>query len=616
LETPWFTHFIDDQCEFCELDVPVLNGVTSVERLQEVRDAFVQAKEFERFGTLLIELRKAVDSGNEKKMAEIYSSGELQEYSAASSDLRIAASAARVVELTAQFRKLKAKGDRETAIAYWEKHKALLVGRKSTEKLDAVVRNWRRIEKLATDILKHWKPSPDSRTDPALARKWATCRQDIVDHLLVKALVPQIDHRVAQQDAWQTFEGISSKASAELDQQRIDAWKPGLFEDNWPPAENRLDDLAASRKRLRIHIAFNKEASRSGVSRKSETRLAELVVELPSSYLSAPQRSRLKLANMRLAALTAFETQVTGNDERAIVATWTKLDGEGVEFGSAVEQPHRDRKDAATLRAPLVVKLSGIPDGLAMDKRDEWIQKAWDDKILHSCKDPVAVRLRPLFTDAVKRRSLLGDLKRAISAVDDEAVVRIAEDSLLGGFPLGVLPERILEARQNLSTWDEIKTAIDGRDADRFRELFDRRLFRNVRFLEGMRSRREQIKALAAEALVPNKMNGLRAAFFGGITDKGNGALKVEWGWPDRRFSDKCLLCVCSGESPGGSNGSTSQVMFEQTVVREVVENGDGTQPLHKQVDWAGGHVAVCCVLDLGFDELKSEWLNLGQIEG
>ena len=62
------------------------------------------------------------------------------------------------------------------------------------------------------------------------------------------------------------------------------------------------------------------------------------------------------------------------------------------------------------------------------------------------------------------------------------------------------------------------------------------------------------------------------------------------------------------------SNGSGEQVVFEQTVVREVVENGDGSQPLQKQAGWAGGHVAVRCVLDLGFDELKSEWLILGQI--
>ena len=621
LKIPWFAHLTGNRCDFCELGVPVLNGVTSVECLQAVRDVFVKAGEFEKFGTLLIELRKAIASGNEKRMAEIHSAGELQSYPAASGELRIAEGAEKVIALKAQFRKLKTSKDYDASIALWDKHKAILQGRKSTEQLGADVNNWRRLKKLVAEILELWAPAPDSRRDPRLVRIWKKSRGDMIHHPLVKTLVPQIDHRCAQQNAWSVFEDISSVASAQLDQQRVDAWKSELFDDGWPPADKRLDDLSASRKRLKINSAFNTESKRSDACRESEARIRDLAAQLPSSYLIAEQRSRLKLADTRLAALKSFETRVAGGDERGIVAAWSKLDGEDLRFGSAVEQPHRDRKDAAMLRAPLVEQLAGMPADLAVDQRDEWIQKVWKDKILHDCKDPVVLRSRPLFTEAVERGRLLRDLKSAIASLNDATVVEIAGNSLLEGYPLGVFADRVAEAKRNLITWQEIKKAIDSSDADRFRELFDRRLFQNAKFLEGLRSRRKQIKALAIEALVPNRLNGLRAAFFGGLVDKGGGALKVEWGWPDRRFSDKCLLCVCNGDLPEGNlgndndNGNGKQVVFEQTVVRAVVESGDGSQPLQKQAGWAGGHVAVRCVLDLGCDELKSEWLDLGQIE-
>ena len=93
------------------------------------------------------------------------------------------------------------------------------------------------------------------------------------------------------------------------------------------------------------------------------------------------------------------------------------------------------------------------------------------------------------------------------------------------------------------------------------------------------------------------------------------GHLRATWKWPEPRFSEECILAVCTALPNTGDDPEQLAAHWREHITAAQWAADDSGRLIPVEKSWEGGCVAVWAVVDLGFQKLFSPPLILGQIE-
>jgi hypothetical protein len=600
----------ENKCPCCHRGLKPLNNA-SPELVDKVVEVCNEVDMFESKGALFEELKAAFRSGDEQRAAEIFETGKLNGWRGAEQLVGLARDSRRVIGILGELETTRADGDYFSLVDLWDKNRKALVVRTSAEKFRDLVEQWRPRNDGARQVLAAWQRQPvDS---PLLVKLWEIWRDRIVDHPEIVPVLQQVQHQVNQQVQWDRFTNVDHASSQRVDELRVSLWDDKLFE-GWKPAGAAIADVVAAGKRLEIVAAVQQvlesEAEAVGGGRDRAERAVQFAGDLPLEY-AYDDRDAVELAGRQLNLLLQLEEAIQGaTSDLAVVAAWTslsELQGDGLLDDTGA----RKVVQLAQQREESIRQVRSIPvSELDIQECDRQLLEAWP-VFLDGCPD-----VRDLYErcqHARGRRLLLEALEVAIN---DNSVPRIAElggDPLLDHWPFSERQRMSIDsATCELECLDEVEAVLDRGDVERFAEIFDADLFLRHQHRDSLVARRDRIIELATTAVIPNERNGTRLAFFGGLKRNANGAVRVRWGWPDPRISNRCRLSVCPVSVEGNGQLVTETRVFEQIVARSVVEIGDGAQPIPVEDDWMGYQVVVQCLIDLGFVTLEGQPLVLG----
>jgi hypothetical protein len=269
----------------------------------------------------------------------------------------------------------------------------------------------------------------------------------------------------------------------------------------------------------------------------------------------------------------------------------------------------------AQKRLPLLVALKRVPSDLPRDQLDQRLLDIWDDDLLKDC--PEADPWRDAYQQAAFRRQAIERLERAVHACDEVEIERLMREPCLLDYPIPVAwmaPVRF--ARERMVRTEQLTTALESGQQSAFLDLFDARVIR--RYPERFLGWRETLDQWIQSEVLPAENMGLRPALARAslvLADAEKAAYRACWTWPQQRFSDECLLAVCT-EPPSADQDPRSLVVLHRiSIDRTSWESGGGSRLIHVLPDWQGSYVVVWAAIDVGFRTYFSHPLTLGEIK-
>ena len=468
----------------------------------------------------------------------------------------------------------------------------------------------------------------------------------------LQAPIYQAYEHVCRQQAWTKFLRIPAEASEQADRQLIEAWNESLFT-NFPPAEQQRKRIVDARQRVQLLDRLRHLVQRSAgtVSLLGEKGLAMTAATLPQGYRHSLQ-DRVELALRRVKTFARLEKALTdGTSESAIVAAWNGVAEAKCEQFVSIEWGMRIA--LAEERLPVFKALAKITSDLPPDERDRRVLAVWKEKLMANCIE--ADKWRPLYQMAAVRREVLKRLQTSVDAHDDPGVVQWGSKRCLAKYPLPPsLAEAIAAARERLDHGESLLTALrnaaeENGEGDIAGELpacppaatphedmspptesalespapppglseqFDAGVVRAQaeRFAPYQTILEEWLRS---EVLPLDKLGLEPAADQPTLSsvEEPEGHLRATWKWPAARFSEECILAVCTAKPVAGDDPEQIPVHWREHVdaAQWAADNSGRLIPVERS--WEGGCVAVWAIIDLGFQKLFSPPLILGQIE-
>jgi hypothetical protein len=173
----------------------------------------------------------------------------------------------------------------------------------------------------------------------------------------------------------------------------------------------------------------------------------------------------------------------------------------------------------------------------------------------------------------------------------------------------------VRQARERIARMRALRAAIQQGDRGKFLSLFDARIVRLYR--DRFEPYAEQLCEWTRTEVLPAEKLGLRAAVGrAGLVcvDRRARKYRVRWTWPQQRFTDECVLAVCTDEPGPDADPRQWPALFRMPVDRPSWESGGGSRVMHVERAWMGHLVVVWAVVDLGLRMLFSRPLVVGRL--
>jgi hypothetical protein len=435
--------------------------------------------------------------------------------------------------------------------------------------------------------------------------------RDAPPHL--KPLIDQAYEHVCRQEAWARFQGIRLALSEPSDRELLGAWNESVFR-GFEPAERFRPHVVAARKQIevleRLRLLVQEASATTSLSR--EKGIAAAAALLPEGYQYS-LRTRVQQAQQRVEAIQGMESVIRQADDEPIVAAWQQACQ--IRCEGLIPRDQRPRIDLALKRLPILRVLRQLPPDLPYDQLDRRVLDVWQEEIIAGT--PEAEAWRPFYQQSLYRRDLLRNLEQAIGRRDEAAIAETIRNPYLKDYPMPPSWAPVIRsARQRIAKLESLLAALEAGDPSKLFPLFDARILRQ--YEERFRPYQQVLEAWTRAEVLPAERIGLRPAVGRASLvrlEKRRGSYRVRWTWPQPRFTNECVLAVCS--EPPGPDDDPRQLpaLFRVPLDRQNWESGGGSRVIHVKPEWAGSVVVVWAVVDLGFRLLFSHPLTLGQLE-
>jgi predicted nucleic acid-binding Zn-ribbon protein len=454
-----------------------------------------------------------------------------------------------------------------------------------------------------------------------LARQWGAAVhllnrrgnfRDAPEHL--QPLIREAYEFVCRQEAWAAFVRIPPEESEAVDRRVVEAWNEALFA-GYPPAEQERPRLAEARRRVEVVDRLRHLAQQSGhpPTLAQERRLVEAAGQLPGGYRHSLYE-QVERARKSAAAMARLEAAVgPGAAEAAIVAAWRAVQEARCEY--LVGREWNTRVALAQQRVPLLKLLAELPEGLPPDQCDGRLLAVWQEELLSGCAE--AEPWRFLYEQAVERKEVLGQLRKAVEEQDEAAIVEWTRQPCLAGYRLpAAWAEPIRAARSAARRTAAMLAALEKGQPAAFYEVFDVRLVR--RSAERFAPHQALLAEWIRQAVLPPEKLGLQAAADGeslASVHEAEGDWRVQWTWPAERLADRCLLAVCPAVPDAADDPQAVAAHLRLEIRRPEWDRGGGSRLVRSEEAWEGASVVVWAIVDAGFQTFASRPLVLGRIE-
>jgi len=430
----------------------------------------------------------------------------------------------------------------------------------------------------------------------------------------LKPLINQAYEHVCRAQAWASFQKIPRPPSEHTDRELLNAWNEALFA-GFEEAERERPRVVEAHHRVDLleRLRHLIQQSAGTITLRGERIIAETAGQLPERYQHSLQ-FRVQQACRRVEVINRFEEALRKqDDEIALVTAWKTVVDAG--FQGLVGQEGRSRVALAEQRYPLVQALREIPKNCPPDQLDGRLLDIWNEELLAGC--PEAETWRPAYELAVQRRQILDKLAPAVSSGDEPEIARLMTEPCLENYPLPHAWINVVRtARQRTERTEALIAALSEGRRESILELFDARVIRHG--AEWFAPYQSLLTDWTRWEVLPAEAMGLRRAVARAsvlLVDKATGTYRIRWTWPQQRFTDECILAICPAEPFPDEDPRDLAVHYREPIDRQSWESGGGSRLIHTQPEWAGGHVVVWAMIDLGFCILHSEPLVLGRLE-
>ena len=450
-----------------------------------------------------------------------------------------------------------------------------------------------------------------------IAEAWSAVQaadaQSLIDRTQQESAI-LAEQRMAAWSRFQVALQQPDSSTNDADRELWDAWDERLF-GGWPQVERERDRVQLAKQHLDVIDELRQLERRFAATPTSagEKRILEVAGQLPSHYQYPDSLGlRIAAAQQRVVAMDELIRAVQEPAlETAIVAAWDQAVRAAAQ--PLVDSAVRDRVTLAQRRVPAIETLRQIPPGLPVDIRDQQLLQTWQDALLRDCHE--ASPWQQDFDEAVRRRDLLQQLELALGAKDTLTVARITAEPCLRDYPFpGDWAPTIEEARRQFETVDALLRALSLGDKSAFRRQFDARIFRL--YHDKFTTQQNRLLQWTKELILPKQnldwglARGQDSVYpLPGARD----IHRVRWIFPSPRYSDECLLGVCSSRPSATADPLTLHLRRRVNVTRATLETSGGC-PLSPSSSLLGDYVFIWAIIDLGFARLYSEPMELGRI--
>jgi serine/threonine protein kinase len=556
-------------------------------------------------------LEQAVQSGDEVAMQTLYVPRLLDDYPEAMNAVLVARKAPQVAPIIRQLERERESGRWRKMAEMLKANQALLSNRRSAEPLKAAVQKWQEPNALCDEIEKLLR-QPECNLE-ALDVSWRRLTE-LGGHPELEPQRAFIERLVTKHAAWQAFQRLPSAVTKRHDTGLVNAWQEDLFR-GWEPAEKERPRVDAAVKRLQAVHHLAGLATYTPLTRDGEQKIKKAGRAFPNQYEHGLE-TRVREAKERLDAIAALEWALDKDppSDLAIaerVQAIEQLKGQGL-----IAPSQQKRVELALKRVRLIGALRNLEVGAPPHQLDPQILPIWKDELLAGCQD--AEPWRAAFHGAVERRKLLQRLKAAISKGDDPTIAKVATDARFDGYEFSDgLGPRIKAANERLSSALEFIAALRDRDGERFFKQFTAAVV--GRYPEMFAPYRALLREWTKSEILPRKKLGLDPPAVHTTMAPAPGAANtylVRWVWPAPRFTDQCLLAVCSKSPSSNDDPDTLQkhIMHCWPIDRKSWVDAAGSRKIHTEASWRGSYLVVWAVVDLGFQAFHSEPLVLGRL--
>ena len=562
------------------------------------------------------ELEKAVHSCNERAMAVLVGSPLLQGYPRAIESLAMAADASAVDQVIQKLEAAKAARKWREFVRIWDQSRPLLARPKGTLRgsvsgYEAAVRSWSERNALCDQVLGCLKASD---TDVGRLATLAKQLADRGGHPECDPHRPAIDLATARDAAWRKYDSVPRHADETSDAAAVAAWQEAVFR-GWPRAEAERSRLEEARLRLKAAAAMR--AAVGPPSRAGETEVIRLGSTLPAGW-STEIAKRCAMARERIAALDALSAAVIADSDTQICEAHAALQSLQATELAANE---RTRVQLALKRAPAIVALQKMPSRYDNAQALRWDMKllaAWSESLLGNCLDVAA--WKPMVETASRRRKLLGVLESFVAARDKGDAFTgsdIATDPCLKEYPFDDTTSRwIAWSQAVVQAVRDMSAAAQRGDRNAFVTSFDAAFMRDhaSSLKAHWRQLTEWVRCDVLPAASPQPPIAQKPLEVSPGDVKGASRCRLKWRWPERRFTDECMVVICRSKPAEDDVPRSVAALVSFPMTRESYEDAGGFRTVHAEPDWKGAYIAVWAKIDLGSDSFWSQPLVLGRI--
>lgn len=554
-------------------------------------------------------LEVKVKAGDETGMSQLYDPKLLDDFPAAAAAVKIARQATNVLAITKQLSEAKQSQSVRDLVRVWDANQALLDSRPSTQTWKSEVVTWRKRNEACDALLKVLKQPV---CDPAqLSNIWSSL-QSLGGHPEADRCRSEVENRIKRDSAWAKFTSVPSEATESADAKLVQAWNEALFA-GWDVAEKERQRVNQARLRLNALKQLQAADAQFGqnLTLDSERALVAQSAALSSGY-SASHSARIDVAKTRVRVVEAFQKALGEPiNEEALLTAFQQCDR--AKAVGLLDTASRVRAELAQKRVPLLGALHQVSSRMALDQLDSQLIKIWKPEILDACEE--AKPWRQQYRDAVARCEILGHLRSAIESKNEPRIAKLVGNPLLRKYPLpGEWSHVIEDAKERMQRKIELMEALSSGNRELFALSFDQQLIRECS--DEFLPYEQTLRAWLLEEILPRQKIGLNQPIAAGSLVKvgQNGHYKAKWLWPERRISEQCYLTISRQLPKFGDDPSKMRVEFCDPITREQYQGASGSRDLHVKPTWAGCHVAVWAILDLGFGKFASEPLILGRL--
>jgi len=552
------------------------------------------------------QLKLAVDSGDEDRIADVWNEDVFKNYPAARDLAEYARHARQVVSLLAQFRDLLNRQCVNEAVALWDKNKLLLDARHGTQALKTEIGSWRKRVQLA-ERASHLLKIAETTLVPEIIQ--------ISEQLESLGGHPQLSSSaefvkaVKRNQAAKRLSELPLNVTADNDQAWVQAWDSSLFFGYAPVASFQARYLQSKDRRAGYDNVAGAISNPAAQSLQDEQKLTDFAKIVPSDYCPALSRRTTTAARrtelVRNAAIACAAN--SAQKEAALATILTEVRRVAAE--SLLPARDLQRLIVAEKRVPILQQLALVPSEETVDC-DNRILALWiNEELLQEC--PEAGPFRPRYAAAQERKSLLTDLRQAMAAGDEIRVCNIADHPLLSGFKLDVQTEQFIrQARQAADSVNLMLQQLAIDDQENFARQLDVSLLN--RFWPRFDDYHQKIRGWMLSGVLKPGYIGLAMPPLGHAVRRMGPVVKIKWQFPTR-VTDTCVVTFSRGQVKSGADLQTPGVLLQQEIKLRTFEQAGSICALPVS-RFEGASISVLAMVEICGERFYSAPLNLGKV--